>query len=507
MSSATNQPPIDNSSGSEREALTARVDPAHEVRPAKGEAAAKQVASAVALAGDTQTPPSFSPEPIERHAAELAEQLQRRQADIDRRAAALAAQEAEIESKVRNARVWLEDRQRELDAREAELEAGNVADSATTSIPMSDDERSALEARQRELDARQAEVYRQIEELTERQADVDRKLERLAARESQLKDLEQSVERRHKSVADEREDLALQCQELDDRRGKLHRRNEELEARDAELRSREAQMAFRRQEIESAIARFEQLGVTHERIDALDAQAAEFEVRSSYLDKAEALLKQDTQSLAKRRQELEDEHRAAVEQLRDDRNKFVTEHETSRQEAARRTKQLDQREGDLDQREQSLANLRLELETSQREVLEMRLATEETWAQLTGALAPASLTRSIAQIRGRLADHYEHQFTELSERRDQLEQFRTELAEQHVQLETRRTQFAEWQRRREHEIEQQAAQLIAREQELDRQQMHYESSESKWRLERDDYRAEIRQLLTQLRKGILKAAA
>jgi hypothetical protein len=230
-------------------------------------------------------------------------------------------------------------------------------------------------------------------------------------------------------------------------------------------------------------------------------------VRSNYLDRAEALLKQDTQSLAKRRQQVEDDHRASVEHLRSERQQFIAEQETFRQEVARRSKELDQREGELDQREESLAGLRLELEGSQREVLEMRLATEETWAQLTGALAPASLTRSIAQTRGRLADHYEHQLSELCERRDQLELFRTELSDQHVQLDTRRTQFADWQRRREHEIEQQAVRLIAREQELDRQQMHYEALESKWRLERDDYRAEIRQLLTQLRKGILEAAA
>jgi len=38
----------------------------------------------------------------------------------------------------------------------------------------------------------------------------------------------------------------------------------------------------------------------------------------------------------------------------------------------------------------------------------MRLATEETWAQLTGVLAPATLTRSIAKVRAQLADQYRH---------------------------------------------------------------------------------------------------
>lgn len=487
--------------------FTARIDAPHAVRPARSETApvpAPVAAGAAASEGELSPPKSMATPPIDRHAAELAEQLQRRQSDLDRRAAMLAAQEAEIENKVRHARLWIEERQRELEIREQELESPRPAPEDTDKL---EGEKQAIEKRQRELDARQADLYRQIEELSERSVDVQQKTERLEALESQLKEFEQSVERRHKSLSDEREDLVLQIQELDERRAKLHRRTEELETRDAELRSRESQMAFRRHEIETAIARFESLGVTQQRMEELDSQAAEFETRTRYLDKAEQLLKEDTEKLTRRRGELEDEHRGAMEQIRIERQKLIGEQENFSHTVARRTKQLDQRENELDQRQESLSALRLELEASQREVLEMRLATEETWAQLTGALTPATLTRSIAQTRARLADHYEHQVQQLCKLRDELEQFRSELAEEHVQLETRRTQFQEWQRRREQEIEQQAGRLIAREQELDRQQMHYEAAEARWRLERDDYRAEIRQLLTQLRKGILEAAA
>ncbi len=509
MRGGTDQPPIESNPSGDRDTPTARIDQAHQLLPAKSETPLRQTAVVArsTAAGSPADAPTLSTESVERHAAELAEQLLRRQVDLDRRAAALAAQDAEIETKIRNARLWFEQQHSELDARREKLEADQSTGVTQTASPPSDEQSEPLEARQRELDARQAEIYRQVEELTERHSEVDQKLERLAARESQLKEFEHSIDRRQKSIADERDDLGLQLNELDERRAKMHRRNEELEARDAELRSREAQMAFRRQEIETAIARFEQLGVSQERIEMLDAQAAEFDVRSKYLDKAEALLKQDTQGLAAQRQELEDERRGAAEQIRIDRGKLLAEQQTLQQQAARRQQELDQRENELDQREESLVTLRLEMEASQREVLEMRLATEETWAQLTGALAPASLTRSISQTRVRLADHYEQQLSDLCERRDELDQFRTELAEQHVQLETKRTQFAEWQQRREYEIEEQAGRLITREQELDRQQMHYEAQESKWRLERDDYRAEIRDLLTQLRQGILESAA
>ena len=63
----------------------------------------------------------------------------------------------------------------------------------------------------------------------------------------------------------------------------------------------------------------------------------------------------------------------------------------------------------------------------------MRLATEETWAQLAGALAPASLTRSISQVRAKLADHYRDVLAELAQRSEQLEAVRRDLT-QHVEV-------------------------------------------------------------------------
>lgn len=532
MSDASNTPSNSNPSDIQKAGANAsRVDAAHAVGPAhdlsskKSDAHVQRVLSIAQQAAATANGPTddhtatvAGSEQVERQARELAEQLQRRQNDIDRRAAMLATQEAEIENKVRSARLWFEEQQQELEARQEQLERlsqsprNHDEDSTNTQtqqppIGANAKQTVELEARQRELDARQAAIYQQIEEATNARAEVDQKAERVSAREAKLRGREEAVERRLQSLAEEREAFGVKCRDFDERQSRLDRRGEELESRDAELRSREGQLAFRRQEIETALARFEKLGVTHDRMQALDAQANDFAIRSRYLDQAEEQLKEEHCVLAERRQQVEDEQRAAQEQLREDRNALLGEQVAFRDKSAQRTKELDLREGELDSREASLTSLRVELEASQREVLEMRLATEETWAQLTGALSPASLTRSIAQTRSRLADHYEQQLQELCNRREEMERFREELSDQHTQLEHRRSQLNDWLRRREEEVEQQAGRLISREQELDRQQMHYESLESKWRLERDDYRAEIRQLLTQLRKGILEAAA
>jgi hypothetical protein len=143
--------------------------------------------------------------------------------------------------------------------------------------------------------------------------------------------------------------------------------------------------------------------------------------------------------------------------------------------------------------------LHAELRSTQREVLEMRLAIEETWAQLSGALAPASLTRSISQVRAKLADHYRTTLEELAERSEHLELLRGDLTKQLQALEGQRAELGAWAERRHADIEGQAARLVAREQELDRQQQHYEQMESQWHIERSDYQTEIRQLLATIR--------
>jgi hypothetical protein len=148
----------------------------------------------------------------------------------------------------------------------------------------------------------------------------------------------------------------------------------------------------------------------------------------------------------------------------------------------------------------------MELRHTEREALEMRLATEETWAQLSGALAPASLTRSISIVRAKLADSYRQTLEDIARQSTDLETVRRELAEQLAGLEAQRHELQQWAQRRHEDIEHQAARLVAREQELDRQQQHYEQLESRWQLEQIEYQAEIRRLLAALRNVELKAA-
>jgi hypothetical protein len=219
------------------------------------------------------------------------------------------------------------------------------------------------------------------------------------------------------------------------------------------------------------------------------------------------MLAQQTEDLKRLRRELETERMRLQESHVANSRKMAAEREAWNKTRLAQEKVLAEREQRLDTREESLGQLRVELENTQREVLEMRLATEETWAQLAGSLAPAVLTRSLAQTRAKLADHYQISLGELESKQHEMQQVRDELASQHAELSRHRQQLRDWAIRREEDLQQQAIKLVGREQELNRQQQYYEKLEESWALERDNLKARIRELLADLRTDTLRRAA
>src|SRR5262249_22830700 len=161
----------------------------------------------------------------------------------------------------------------------------------------------------------------------------------------------------------------------------LRKRLSDLGGREQELEACERQLNFRQQEITAALARFERLGVTEERMNKLQAEVAEFAARRRYLDEAEARLAQEKTDLDEQLRELDRERRQFQDQAARERRTISALEQQQRNEQTQRDANLDRREAELDNREAALEQLRTELRTAQREGLEMRLATEETWAQ------------------------------------------------------------------------------------------------------------------------------
>jgi septal ring factor EnvC (AmiA/AmiB activator) len=114
--------------------------------------------------------------------------------------------------------------------------------------------------------------------------------------------------------------------------------------------------------------------------------------------------------------------------------------------------------------------------------------------QLAGAAPPAALTRSLGQIRARLAEDYRLANAELAERKQELAALRLELCRQHESLADEKRRLEQWAVRREQEIQSQASRLVAREQELDRQESELRRQAEQWQVDRLGFQQEIRRL-------------
>jgi hypothetical protein len=300
--------------------------------------------------------------------------------------------------------------------------------------------------------------------------------------------------------------LSEQAGEIEFQRAELNQSRAQQDERAKALAADERRLEYRQREIEKALERFERLGIIEQKMLEVQQLADALEMRGGYLDKAEALLAERQMTLAEEQRELERQRLAFQNEVTRQRRAVVADAAEARSAVDGRAKELERREAELDSRERALDEVAEQLRADQREALETRLATEETWLQLQGVLAPAALSRSVAQIRSRLADHFQLSSDEISRQRSELETVRQELVEQFSALQSQRQDLQRWSQLREKDVEERATRLVAREAELDAQQRQFESETRRWQIERTEYQQEIQQLLAQMRREMNAAA-
>lgn len=390
-------------------------------------------------------------------AAQLAGHLRSRQRDLDHRDAQINAKIAQVETASRALRLWEQERGEELAEKSADLRK----------------QEQVLKRRLARLAASEAAAMRVAERAAQQKASRQLETERKRAEEA-LRHERQQIDA-HREAAMEMVRRALAGVEK-------HRAAVEARARClAEQAARPtAKMLAQQQELDRAM---EALLVREHRLE-------ESELALEVLRKETETLRD--QLIADRQRAEEDAH-AQRRQMADEQRRAMADLEKKRQSLARRSEHVDHCQA-------SLEELRGELDQMHRETLEIRLATEELWVQLSGAAPPASLTRSLSQIRARLADRYRLANDDLARQRRGLETIRDELTRQHDKLAQQKDAVRRWSVQREEEIEAQAARLVAREQELDRQEAEMENEARRWQAERLGYCQEIQRLRAELRR-------
>ena len=343
-----------------------------------------------------------------------------------------------------------------------------------------------LRSRQQELDHREAELNSRTARLESdaRSARlwIDQHETDLASREAELACRERDLAARFEAIAANEAELARRAQELSDRDERLVKQEREVERRLARLATVEA--AQQRGTPPPDAAREEEL-----------KRAAEaLELRRQQLEEAERRLAHSQTEAQELCERLAAEQADFAKQSAAVREQVAAEQRQAMADIAEKRRATQQRAEHVDQRWAALEQLRSELERIHRETLEIRLATEELWAQLSGAAPPAALTHSLGRIRAKLAQQYAQANAEAAEQKRALESIRGQLiAEQEKMVEQKR-QFEQWAAACREECQQQATRLVAREQQLDREKIELRQQWQRWQAERLRYQVDLGRL-------------
>lgn len=156
---------------------------------------------------------------------------------------------------------------------------------------------------------------------------------------------------------------------------------------------------------------------------------------------------------------------------------------------------LSERKIELDRRRSVLQRMQDEAQALHREALEMRLVTEQVWAELSDKVPSDHLNELLGSLRSRLDDHYATMNNTLQERRDDLIALKQHLQEKQLELRGQSQKLQEWVESRHDEIKGLAAQLDAREMLLDRREHRLQEEFSKWEAQRSGYQQQLQDLM------------
>ena len=464
-------------SGQGRESnIETRIDAPHPLRREQAEASATP--EPVEPAPDALRCEEQAAEQLHRQAEQLAEHLRLRQKQIDHREAQLNATFAQLERDTATARLWANEREAELQEAEEKLAAreARVQTSLQHLATADASRRKKLSDDDANFALREGAIREKEEKLVEREKagiEADREFE------AKRRPREESLRRREQKIDTRREaSLQLVRQLL----AGVERRRETTETHTAKHTPEHSKPT------EELLARERMLRRTAKSLQQKQQELDEAETRLAEAQKnAEAI----QQQLFAGRQELLDEGKRQ-------RKALATEHDRAKEQLYQQREAVRRRSEHVDQCHRALEKLRGELGNMHRETLEIRLATEELWAQLSGAAPPAALIRSLGTIRAKLAEQYRLAGAELAEQKAELGNVRRELVEQHAKLIRQKKRFEKWSAADKEEISQQAQRLAAREEELHGQQADLQERSHAWQAERLDYEREIRRLRVRL---------
>ena len=269
------------------------------------------------------------------------------------------------------------------------------------------------------------------------------------------------------------------------------------------LRFQQEHLNKARQEIESAQNEFRREAQRSR--SQLEEGEAIIRLRWSQLDRVRALLEERERSVNREREMLFKSQRAFEqytehdrEQIKLERDEWDRERSLQQSDLRRQQDMLALHVQNLEGRRERLDKLRAELEETHRTTLEMRMAIEEAWAQMTQAAGEDSAKQRIEAAQQQLSNHYRFLRETLTEQRHELDEMRQAFQQQKDEFHSEQQSLTEWSAVEERRLREQASSLKAHTEQLDMRESAWRSASHRWVTEKIEAEAIIRDLLQQL---------
>jgi hypothetical protein len=291
---------------------------------------------------------------------------------------------------------------------------------------------------------------------------------------------------------------------LDEHHGELSLREEDVSRREAslpmpcsssanDLTGREVELDRRAAELETMAADLARRSGTTTASGAIPSGDS-FAAQRAKLAEAEQRLETEQIEWQKRVRELQEQRVEFTAFVEAERQKAAEQRRLAAEAREVERQEVKRQESDLANRTAALVGMRAEVQRAQQETLEMRLATEELWSQLSSQHPPATLAQSMAQIRLKLAEEFRLAKVELLKQRADVKQLAERLAQQHQKATEQRTQSQIWLNGRLQELEQYAGRIRSREQQVAAERAALRAEQAEWQAEKLRLEQEIRRL-------------
>lgn len=365
---------------------------------------------------------------------------------------------------------------------------------------------SAMQRAEAELSAFRAGQLAEIEDAKREQAkllEAERDLLDAQRREQEM-NLAQGLE-------DQAAELERQRKVYEDEQRRMREEMEELRAHMVkETHLLESRVRFQQEHLQKARAELEVERQTmraelQQAREQLEKDSLILRLRSTQLDQFRAILDERELSISREHQINADARRAAEQELDADRARFRAERTAWEEECALQQAELRRQQElvslnaeNLESRKLRLDDLRAELEQTHRNTLEIRLAVEETWAQLAQHTDLESARTRVDETRRVLEAHYQEARESLERLQEELREHRDTLARQQDDYRDERRSHSEWARARNEELQALDDRLRRDREDLETREAAWRSLRDQWMQEKAEAEQIIRGLLAQL---------